>query len=106
MATNILVCKLLVNTRSDASLRAKINEINLLIDELGNTAMKSVLAGNHAEYEMDTGQTRVRIEYTSVASVKKAMQDLEDLAQFYLNKLNRTTGATRLMPENNFKHRR
>jgi len=106
MATNIIIYKLDVNLRSNASVIAKIAEIDALTAELMTTAMKSVLSGNFAEYELDTGQTRTRIEYTSVASVTKSIKDFEDLRQMYVNILNKTTGVTRLMGENNFKYRR
>lgn len=105
MATNILICKLPVNYQSDASLRAKITEIDALINELLNTAMKSVTQGNIAEYELDTGQTRTRIKYTSVGSITQAVTDYKKLRQMYVNELNRTTGHVRLVGEQNFKNR-
>lgn len=104
--TNILVCKLPVNYRSNSSLRAKITEIDTLIDTLFESALKSVQNGNIAEYELDTGQTRTRLKYSSVSSVTKAIEDYENLRQLYVNKLNRTTGVVRLMDEKNFKNRR
>lgn len=100
---NVLVCKLPVNYRSDASLKLKIAEVDALINELMIAAMKSVQSGNHAEYELDTGQTRTKVRYTSVASVATAIEDYEKLRQLYVNKLNRTTGMTRLMDEKNFR---
>lgn len=103
--TNILVCKLPVNYRSNASLEAKIAEIDILIDTLFESALKSVQNGNIAEYELDTGQTRTRLKYTSVSSVTKAIEDYENLRQMYVNKLNRSTGVVRLMDERNFKNR-
>lgn len=106
MATNILICKLPVNYRSDASLIAKIAEIDALIDELLNSAMKSVQTGNLAEYELDTGQTKTRIKYSTVSSVTQSIEDYERIRQMYVNKLNRSTGSYRLMGENNFKKRR
>ncbi len=105
MATNILVDKLPVNYRSNASLKAKIAEIDTLINELINTAMKSVQKGNFMEYELDTGQTRTRIKYTTVGSVAQSIEDYERLRQMYVNKLNRSTGTVRLMNESNFKRR-
>lgn len=102
---NLLICKLPVNYRSDSSLKAKIDEIDLLIDELFNTALKSVQQGNLAEYELDTGQTKTRIKYSSVSSVTKAIEDYETLRQIYVNKLNRSVGSVRLMDEKNFYRR-
>jgi len=99
----ILVCKLPVNYRSKDSLRAKITEIDNLINELFGTALKSVQSGNHAEYELDTGQTRTRVRYTSVSSITTAIEDYEKLRQLYVNKLNGTTGVVQLMDGKNFR---
>lgn len=105
MATNILIYKLPVNYRSDATLIAKIAEIDAIIDELMTAAMKSVTQGNIQEYELDTGQTKTRIKYSTVSSVAQSIQDYETVRQIYVNKLNRSTGAVRLMGENNFRNR-
>lgn len=102
----ILYFKLPVNYRSNSSIRQKIAEIDALIDELMTTAMKSVQSGNHAEYELDTGQTRTRVKYNSVSSITTAIEDYEKLRQMYVNKLNKTTGVVRLMDEKNFRRRR
>lgn len=102
----VLVCKLPVNYRSRESLLAKVQEIDAIIDELMNQALKSVQQGNIAEYELDTGQTRVRRKYETIGSVRRAIEDYESLRQMYVNKLNRSTGSFRLMDESNFKRRR
>lgn len=106
MATRILVCKISPNYRSNASIKAKIVEIDAVIDELMNSAMKSVAQGNIAKYELDTGQTRTKIEYTTLSSVSKAIEDYEGLRQMYVNKLNRSNSVVRLMDEGNFKGKR
>ena len=102
-ASNLLICKLPVNHRSNASLKAKIAEIDTLINILLTTATKSVTQGNIAEYELDTGQTRTRVKYTNIATITKAVEEYEGLAQFYMNKLNRSTGMVRLMDGKNFR---
>lgn len=101
----ILICKLPVNYRSDSSLRAKIAEIDTLIDELFTSALKSVQNGNIAEYELDTGQTKTRIKYSTVSSITQAIESYENLRQLYINKLNRTTGSIVLVGANNFRRR-
>jgi uncharacterized protein YggE len=101
--TNILVCKIEVDYRSETSLRAKINEVDAIINELMNTAMRSVMKGEIAEYELDTGQTRIRKKYNSPAMVQNSIKEYEALRQMYVNKLNKSTGSYRLMDERNFK---
>ena len=105
MATNILLFKRPVNRRSRASIQAKIDEIDVLIDELFNTAMKSVANGNIAEYDLDTGQTKTRIKYTSVSSVTTSIEDYERLRKMYVNMLNGSTGVHRLIDERNTRRR-
>jgi hypothetical protein len=105
MATNILLFKLPVNRRSAASIKAKIAEIDVLIDELFNSAMKSVSTGNIMEYDLDTGQTKTKIKYTSVSSVVASIEDYEKLRQMYVNMLNGSTGVHRLIDERNTRRR-
>jgi hypothetical protein len=106
MTPKILVYKKKVNYRSNASLKAKIDEIDAIIDELFLSAMKSVSTGSIAEYELDTGQTKTRIKYSTVSSVSKAIEDYETLRQLYVNKLNRSTGSVMLVGANNYRRRR
>ena len=65
--------------------------------------MRSVMKGEIAEYELDTGQTRVRKKYNSPAMVSNEIEKYERIRQFYVNKLNKSTGSYRLMDERNFK---
>lgn len=103
MYGGVLYCKLPVNLRSDDSIRAKINEIDALIDELFNTAMRAVSGGDVAEYELDTGQTKVKKKFTTAQSVMIAISEYEKLRQMYVNKLNRTTGVFTLRDATNFR---
>ena len=106
MLKGILVFKVPVNRRSNASVQAKIDEIDLIIDELFTTAMRSVSSGEIAEYELDTGQTRVKKKYNSPSFVRAEIENYEALRQMYVNMLNRSVGSYRLMDERNFKRRK
>lgn len=101
--TNILVYKIDGSDRSDANLRARIAEIDAIVNELFTTAMRSVMKGEIAEYELDTGQTRVRKKYNSPAMVRSEIKEWEATRQMYVNILNKSTGSYRLMDERNFK---
>jgi hypothetical protein len=105
MLNGILVFKVPVNRRSDSSIQAKIDEIDLIVNELFTTAMRSVTSGEVAEYELDTGQTRVKKKYNSPAIVRAEIENYEALRQMYVNMLNKATGSYRLMNERNFKRR-
>ena len=91
--------------RNKAQLRVLITQIDAIILELMETAMKSVLTGNHAEYELDTGATRTKVKYTSMSSISKAVEDFRRLRQMAVNELQGTTGMVRLMDEKNFRRR-
>jgi len=102
---NVLYCKLTVDNRSAASLRAKIAEIDTLINTLMTNALTSVTQSNMAEYELDTGQTKTRIKYTSTSSVMQAIEDYERLRTMYVNKIEQLTGGrvTRMVDSKNFR---
>lgn len=102
---NVLYCKLTVDNRSATSLRAKIAEIDTLINTLMTSALTSVTQSNMAEYELDTGQTKTRIKYTSTSSVMQAIEDYERLRTMYVNKIEQLTGGrvTRMVDSKNFR---
>jgi len=107
MANNkILVYKLNVDFRTKASIKAKIEEIDAIIDELLSTALKSVTQGNYAEYELDTGQSKTRIKYTNVKTVTDSIAAYEALRDYYISRYNGSTGRIRLVDESNFTHNR
>lgn len=81
--------------------RERIIKIDALIDQLLETAMVSIAAGNIAEYDLDTGQTKTRMKYTTTASVIDTINKYEALKQVYVS---RVQGRVfRLMDESNFK---
>lgn len=99
----LLVCKVNVDYRSEESLKAKITEIDAIINELMTIAIPTIQTGNVAEYELDTGQTRVRKKYNSISVVRVEIEQWEATRQMYVNKLNKSVGSYRLMNERNFK---
>lgn len=103
MYGGVIYCKIQVDTRSAASLQAKIAEIDALINELFTTAMRAVTNGEVAEYELDTGQTKVKKKFTTAGSVAKMIADYENLRTLYENKLNKTTGVFSLRDKTNFR---
>jgi len=85
---------------------ATIAQLDLIIQQLLTTALTSVQQGNIAEYDLDTGQTRTRIKYTSPGSVLTAISDYRKLRQELVNQAQGTgVGVTRLMDEKNFRIR-
>lgn len=103
MYGGVIYCKLQVNVNDSASLRAKIAEIDALINELFNTAMRAVTNGDTAEYELDTGQTKVKKKFTTAGSVAAMIEDYEKLKIMYENKLYKTTGVFQLRDKTNFR---
>lgn len=83
----ILYYELYLNFETCTSIRAKITKIDAVIDALLTTALKSVQTGNRVEYQIDTGQTKQKVVYSSTESVTKAIQEYEKIRQIYVNKL-------------------
>lgn len=90
-----------VSLRSNTAIRTKIEQLDALIDSLLTTAMTSVSNGNIAEYEIDTGQTRNRVKYSTTDQVVESLRLYENMRQFYANKL--TSGVVRLVDSKNFR---
>lgn len=68
-------------------MEAKIAKIDAIIDALLVTALTSVKTGNIIEYDIDTGQSRQRVQYSTVKSVTDALAAYEKMRQYYVNKL-------------------
>ena len=104
---NVLYYNLKVDLQSVSEIRALISQLDAIINELLLTALKSVQTGNKAEYELDTGQTKTRIKYTSVTEVTKSIQSFRDLRQMFVNEIeNKVYGRkTQLVDQSNFRKR-
>lgn len=104
---NVLYYNIKIDRRSPAQIQALINQLDAIIDELFLKALTSVSTGNIAEYELDTGQTKTRVRYTSVTSVKDSIQSFESLREMYVSMLeNKCFGrVTQLVDQRNFRTR-
>ena len=90
--------------RTRSSVLARIAQIDVMITSLMTTAMTAVTTGNIAEYEIDTGQTKNQVKYTSVSSVSNAIREYEKIRTMYSNML--VPKVTRLVDSKNFRPKR
>jgi len=87
MSTKIIYFKLEKCNRSRDQIVTKIAQIDAIIESLLETAMVSVGNGNMIQYELDTGQTKQKVEYTEPKQVTDALKMYEKMRQYYANKL-------------------
>lgn len=73
---------------SQTSLRAKIAAIDAVIIALINTCLKAAATGNVTEYNLDTGQTKIKTMYRSPKEVSEAITAFETVKNYYVNQLN------------------
>lgn len=85
---------------SASSLKDKINRVSAIISALLDVAVKSAETGNIDEYQLDSGQTKIRTSYTGPDQVFKSIEHFEKLKTYYSNKLNGHN--FRLMDSKNF----
>jgi hypothetical protein len=83
----IIYSELDANLETCASIQAKITKLDAIIDALFTTALRLVAKGDKIEYQIDTGQTKQRVVYASVDSVRLAISEYEKLRQMYVNKI-------------------
>lgn len=102
----IFTVKLLTDYRTKAQLLELIQNIDSMINFLNQQAIKMIGNTGVAEYELDTGQTRIRKKFNTTSSVIAAIKEYESLRQFYVNRLNRTTGRYTLMGAENFQNKK
>ena len=65
----------------------KIGQIDAIIESLYATALTSVANGDKIMYELDTGQTRQKVQYSTTQSVTASINSYENLRQMLQNKL-------------------
>lgn len=96
-----------IDTRKPSDIVRVIGQIDAILDELFNTAMKTVMQGAVAEYELDTGQTKTRVRYTTVKSITDAIDAYEKLRSLYVSKLDALSNgrSVQLVSQNNFRTR-
>jgi hypothetical protein len=104
MAQNILFFKLATGGRTRAQILTKIAQIDAIIDSLLTTSALIGSGNAHiVQYEINTGQTTQRVQYSTVKSVTEAVQGYEAMRIYYENKL--TPRVVRLMDQSNFRGR-
>jgi len=97
---NIQKYKIDTAQQTRAQICAKIAQIDLILESLYNTALVSVGNGDVAEYEIDTGQTKQKVKYTSTTSVTNAIGQYEKIREMLQAKL--SSRVIRLMDSKNF----
>lgn len=75
------------NFESCTSIKQKIAKIDAIINQLLNTALKSVATGNHLEYTIDTGQSVQKVTYRSPKEITETIKGYRSIRQMYVNDL-------------------
>lgn len=101
MAENLYFFKLDSAMQTPTQIRTKITQLDVIIASLYDTALKSVATGNFVRYQIDTGQTKQDVEYSTTDSIIKAIQGYEKLRSMLVVKLQ--PRVVRLMDSKNFK---
>lgn len=101
MANGLYFFKLDSAMQTPTQIRTKIAQLDVIIASLYDIALKSVSTGNFVRYQIDTGQTKQDVEYSSTESVIKAIEGYEKLRQMLVNKLQ--PRMFRLMDSKNFR---
>jgi len=68
--------------------RSKITAIDAIINALLTTAMEAATTGNVMEYDLDTGQTKVKCMYRSPQEVMNAITTMQAIKEHYINTIN------------------
>lgn len=101
----VFVVKYPSKSRTPAELQAIIDNLDSIISQLMTTALTEVAKVGIAEYELDTGQSRTQLRYTSATQITAAIEAYERLRKLYWNMLYNQSGSMRLVDEKNFKLR-
>lgn len=73
---------------SKKTLKEKIAALDAIIDTLLTTCLKAASTGNVTEYNLDTGQTKIKTIYRSATDVSNAIIAFEAVRNYYINQLN------------------
>lgn len=87
MIYDIQFFKLPTGQQTRAEICAKIAALEVIISSLYVTAAVAVQHNDKIKYKIDTGQTKMEVEYTTPAQVTSAIEAYERLAQLLRNKL-------------------
>jgi conjugal transfer/entry exclusion protein len=81
--------------QSRASIKAKIDAINVLIDLMYVKMVDAIDDSGVAVYQLDDGQMKIRTEFRSVSEIIKGIHALESQLQMYVNRYNGRTTVLR-----------
>jgi hypothetical protein len=104
MAEDVIYTRLDVSFgtgRTAATVRANIAKIDTIISLLFTEAIANVANSGKAMYELDTGQTKTKVEYTDPGAIYKSIDNWEQLRQRYINML--SPSMVRLVDSKNFR---
>lgn len=101
--SEVLYFKLDYACQTRQQIKNKIAQIDAIIESLYATALKSVETGNMVLYELDTGQTKTRVQYSDMGSVTRAIENYEKIRTMLQNKL--LPRIVTLTDSKNFKRR-
>lgn len=104
MSHDVKFFKLNDGSQSLADVQVIIAQLDAIITELLNTALRAVAQGDIAEYDIETGQTIQRVKHTNQESIFKSIAGYKKLRQLYAN--NCVPRKFRLMDSKNFNGRR
>jgi hypothetical protein len=74
--------------RSKDKSRLRIDEIELIIDQLTLAAMEAAISGNLEEFNIDDGQTKEKAIFKDVKSITASINDLMKLQELLLSRIN------------------
>jgi len=100
MSSNIQYFIIPTGAQTRTQICDKIAKLDLLIDSLYTVAITSVGNANIIEYEINTGQTKQRVEYSTAKQVTDAIAQYEKLRDMLRVKL--TPRVVRLSDSKNF----
>lgn len=66
----------------------KIKAIDAIIDTLLTTAMTAATTGNVMEYDLDTGQTKIKCMYRSPEEIMQSITTMQAIKEHYVNEIN------------------
>ena len=81
MSNSIQFFKLSTAQQTRAQICAKITQLDALISSLYTSAITSVNNGDYASYEIDTGQTKQKVQYKNLTEVTRAIDAYELLRE-------------------------
>lgn len=88
MNGNVVYDSTKIYLESCTTTKSKIIAIEKVIQALLSLALEAAETDNIKEYTLDSGQTKVKTEYTGADHIYKSIQDYERLKTFYQNRLN------------------